>query len=350
MTNVKPHFELHFQPEMWVLYEESNGSWYRTQWKEIATCGAIKRIHYNSEKWKHYIIIDIDNENLYKYQEQGLPEPNFILKNKEKKGGHLFYVLDKSIYYKNTYYLEKWKVLQKAYTTVAGGDPLNKGYVGKFINSLHFEYIELNTYAYNIDYLYSKINHTPKNNQAYSPKKHNPYIIPTKKEKKPIKAFKHSTLVEVGERNNTLFDKTRKYAYIQVLKMDKNTFRQNVFDYALQLNNKFLEPQQKSEVKATARSIIKYCLKNKIKIEEYSKEKHINRGIMDLPQEQVLRKKQQLAAEYTAKQKNNKTLFKLQKAILNMQEQGLKINVSSLAKFTKISRPTINKYKPNLNL
>lgn len=349
MTNVKPHFELHFQPHTWVLYEEKNGSWYRTQYKNIATAGNIKRIHYNTEKWKNYIIIDIDNENLYKCRENGLPEPNFILKNKSKIGGHLFYVLDKGIYYKNEYYLEKWKTLQKEYTKLAGGDPQNKGYVGKFVNSKHFEYIELNEYAYDINYLSSKIINFSSNNQAYSPKKHNPYIIPTKKEKKPIRAFKTSHLVQTGERNNTLFDKTRKYAYIQILKMDKNTFKQNVFDYALQLNNKFLEPQQKSEVKATVRSIIKYCLKNKTKIEEYSKEKHINRGIMDLPQEQVLREKQRLAATYTAKQKAKKTIFKLRLAIIEMKAREINISINSLVKYSKISKNTVRKYRDKLS-
>ncbi len=348
MTNAKTHFELHFQPNSWVLYEELNGSWHRTQYKNIATCGNIKRIHYNSEKWKNYIIVDIDNKNLFEYRKKGLPEPNFILKNKNKVGGHLFYVLDKGIYFKNKYYLEKWQTLQVEYTKIAGGDPLNKGYVGKFVNSKFFEYIELNPFAYNVNYLASKIINFSVNNQAYKPKKHNPYIIATKTNKKPINSFKSPTLVKVGERNNTLFNKTRKYAYIQVLKVNKNTFKQNVFNYALQLNQRFLEPQQESEVKATARSIIKYCLKNKAKIEQYNTEKHIKRGIMDLPPEQALKKKQQLGAEYTAQQKANKTIFKLRLAIIEMKARELKINISSLSKYSKISRPTIRKYKENL--
>ena len=221
MTKSKQRYELHFNPESWVLYEEHNGKYYRLPWQQLYHETAVKRIHYNSSKWKHYLIIDIDNADLYKYREQNLPEPNFILKNKDKVGGHLFYVLDKGVYFKNEYYLNKWKVLQKAFTTVAGGDPLNKGYVGKFINSLHFEFIELNPYSYDIDYLYSKINHTPTNNQAYSPKSFITYKYTNPNNTKPLKSFKSLDLIQVGERNNSLFDKTRKFAYIQVIKLSK---------------------------------------------------------------------------------------------------------------------------------
>ena len=349
MTNVKPHFELHFTPQMRVLYEEKNGTWYRAFYKDIISAGDIKRIHYNTEKWKNYLIIDIDNENLYKYRENGLPEPNFILKNKEKKGGHLFYVLDRGVFFKNEYYLNKWQILQKEFTRLAGGDPLNKGYVGKFVNSVHFEYIELNFYSYDIDYLSSKIINFSSNNQAYKPKKPNPYIITTKKEKKPLNSFKSSNLVEVGERNNTLFEKVRKYAYIQILNTNENTFKENIFNYALQLNKNFLTALSESEVRATARSIIKYCLKNKKRIEEYSKEKHIQRGIMNLPEKQALKEKQRLAAEYTNKQRENKTLLNLQTSLIEMKQQGLKINITTLSKFSKISRPTVIKYKENLD-
>lgn len=349
MTNVKPHFELHFKQKQFVLYEETNQKYYRKQWQEIAGCGDIKRIHYNTEKWKNYLIIDIDNPDLYKYKENNLPEPNFILKNKHKEGGHLFYVLDKGVYFKNEYYLNKWKILQKEFTTVAGGDPLNKGYVGKFINSIHFEYIEINPYAYDIDFLYSKINIETSNNQAYSPKKFNPYIIPTKKEKKPYKANMSLNLIQIGERNNTLFEKVRKYAYIQVLQLNKQDFKRVVFEYSEKLNNSLLTPLNKAEIKATARSINKYCLKNIDKIKAYKTEKHVKRGIMELTSKEIsLKEKQRLAAEYTAKQKNNKTILKLSISLNEMKQQGLKINISTLSKYAKISRPTIIKYKENL--
>lgn len=350
MTNLKPHFELHFQAHHFILYQETNGSWYRAKYQEIATAKDIKRIHYNTAKWKNYIIIDIDNENLYKYRDNNLPEPNFIMKNKDKEGGHLFYVLDRGVYFKNEYYLNKWDTLQKAFTDISGGDPLNKGFVGKFINSRHFDYIELNPYAYDIDYLYSKINHTPKNNQAYNPKSFTAYKYTTKSKIKPLKSFKSLDLIAVGERNNTLFNKTRRYAYLQVLKLNQDDFKKAVLNYITKLNNSLLVELTTAEITATAKSIIKYCLNNKQSIEDYTKSDNFkNRGIMELPQEQELKEKQRLGAEYTAEQKVKKTIFKLKLSLIEMKARELKINISSLSKYSKISRPTIIKYRDKLS-
>jgi hypothetical protein len=343
LTNVKKHFTLHFEPEHYVLYEEKNGKYYRAKWLEVAKYKDIKRIHYNTQKWKNYLIIDIDNDNLYKYREQGLPEPNFILKNKNKKGGHLFYVLDRGVYFKNTYYLNKWQILQKEFTRISGGDPLNKGYVGKFINSKHFEYIELNPFAYDIDFLASKINYTETNNFFF-----NGFIPETQKQSnKPQKIEFHEVITE-GQRTMFLFEKTRKYAYIQVIRQKEQVFKNLVSEYINKLNNTFLKPQNKAEVKSITRSIIKYCLKNKNNIKNFSDE--INRGVMNLKETNLtLKEKQKLASEYAAKQKNNKTLFKLQTTILDMKEKKLKINISSLAKQAGFSRNTVIKYKEKLD-
>ena len=342
----KLHFNLHFEPQFFVLYEENNGKYYRRKWEEVSQYKNIKRIHYNSENWKNYLIIDIDNDEIYKYKDAGLPNPNFILKNKDKPGAHLFYVLDKGIYFKNTYYLNKWQILQKEFTRLAGGDALNKGYVGKFINSKHFEYIELEIYSYNIDYLASKINFTSFNNQAYLPLKTQQdkvISISKKSENSP-----NVNIIGVGERNNAIFNKTRKYAYIQVLKYSEKLFANLVQEYAYKINNDLFIPLQDAEVKATVKSIVKYCQKHKEKIATYSKENHKQRGIMKLSKEQTLKEKQKLAAKYTHKQKKEKTLLKLQLCILSMKEKELKINISTLEKYSKITRKTIREHRENL--
>ena len=182
MLNFKRHFEMHFQAESIVLYEEANGRYYRKKWQDIYNVGAIKRIHYNTTYVKNYLIIDIDNDNIFKYKENNLPEPNFILKNKFKQGGHLFYVLEKPIFSNNQKELDKWRILQKEYTRIAGGDPLNKGYVGKFFNNTEdFDYIKGYDYYHNVDFLLNKIQFKTANNQAYNRKIN--YYEPKKQEK-----------------------------------------------------------------------------------------------------------------------------------------------------------------------
>lgn len=351
--SAKQHFELHFTPDSWVLYEELKGGYYRTQWKNLVKWGGgVKRLHYNTSKWKNYIIIDIDNENIYKYREQKLPEPNFILHNKDKAGGHLFYVLDKGIYQESNFYLEQWKQVHKNFTIVSGGDVKAKGYVGKYINSNHFKYEEIEPKPYSISYLYSFINNKVVNNQAYRREKQNRYIDTTKNNKKPYRANigqKNLDLILIGERNDTLFNKARKYAYIQVLKLSKHNFERALKSYINNLNNELLAPQEQSEIDATAKSIIKYCLENKERIENYSRENAKDRGVMGLQEKEIeLKEKQRLGAEYTAEQKQSKTIFKLKLSIIEMKARDLKINNTSLSKWSKISLATVKRYKEDL--
>jgi len=348
MQQAKPHFQLHFQPSSWILYEEANGQYYRKQWKEISHIGAIKRIHYNTSNWKNYLIIDIDSDDLYQWKENNLPAPNFILKNKEKVGGHLFYVLDRGIFHKNTYYLNKWNILQKEYTRVAGGDPLNKGYVGKFINSNHFEYIEIESSAYDIDFLFSKVNVNPTNNHSYTPQQGSfLYEKPTSKVKNNPRPNIDTSIIVEGERNDHIFNKTRKYAYTCVNFLTKEDFSNSIQNYVERLNQNLLKPLKMGEIRATTKSIIKYCLRNKEKIKNYNLDAK-NRGVMNLDSTITKREKQKLGAAYSAKIKANKTILKLQLAILEMKEIEQKITISSLSKFTKISRPTITKYRDEL--
>ena len=55
------HFQLHFEPQHRVLYQEPTGAWLTASWQDIATSPSIKRIQYNTEQLQNYIIIDIDN-------------------------------------------------------------------------------------------------------------------------------------------------------------------------------------------------------------------------------------------------------------------------------------------------
>ncbi len=69
----------------------------------------------------------------------------------------------------------------------------------------------------------------------------------------------------------------------------------------------------------------------------------------DNPQEQEIKAKQKLGAEYTAEQRAKKTIFKLRLSIIEMKAREIKINISSLSKYSKISRPTITKYREKLS-
>jgi hypothetical protein len=325
------HFELHFQPSYYVHYQEYNGSWYKSPWEIISQCKSIKRIQYNTQKYKKYIIIDIDNET---ENITDLPKPNFVVKNKFKNGKHLFYVLDRTI--TNEYYSKLWKEVQTKYSILWGGDICNTGYIGKNLyNDIDFEYIELETKEYNINYLHSFIKNFTETKTTVL-KNQNTLTFSTKETKIETNLF---GLVKTTTRNNDLFNELRFFAYSQIQKsVNDRDFIFIVETEAHKINEKFYNPLKLNEVDSTSKSVIKYCFKNRGKIKS-------KRGIMKLENDKTLKEKQKLGALYTAKQKNNKTEMKIKISIMEMKHQNKKINISTIEEYSKISRKTIRKYK-----
>jgi len=123
------HFELHFQAEYIIHYQDSSEKWKKTTFEELSIKRDIKRIQYNTRKYQNYIILDIDNDDIYAYKKANLPNPNFIVKNRYKQGAHLFYVLDRTV--ASEYYKEKWSHIQKSFSVLAKADEKNRGFIAK---------------------------------------------------------------------------------------------------------------------------------------------------------------------------------------------------------------------------
>ena len=158
--NHNEHFKLHFKPESWILYEcKITKKWGRTTFLDLHRFkNNVSRIQYNTTKYINYIIIDIDSDELELYKNKELPTPNFMLKNRYKRGGHLFYVLDRTI--SHEYYKSLWNDTFKYFSNQLGGDEHYTGYIAKnYLNEADFEYIELEHKAYNINDLYKYVKH-----------------------------------------------------------------------------------------------------------------------------------------------------------------------------------------------
>jgi hypothetical protein len=321
------HFQLHFEPKHRVLYQEPTGAWLTTLWQDIATSPSIKRIQYNTEQLQNYIIVDIDNSDIYKYREANLPEPNFIVKNKNKAGAHLFWVLDRTI--ATPYYKRVWKEVFKSFTLQAGGDELAKGFIAKNLNNnIDFDIEFIEHTAYNINSLkhYQVQNHTQR--EITTPRA-------SKKRKQP-------QLIKTKGRNTEIFNKVRLVAYQEIKRsVNDNDFNTIILHYAHKLNKESYDyPLEDNELEGIVKSIVKYCLENKSMIKKYK-----NRGVLNLDNLLTLKEKQKLGANYSSKVKATKNEMKIKVAVIEMKKQELKINVSSVSKYTKLSRPTITKYK-----
>lgn len=322
------HFELHFEPQHRVLYQEPTGAWLTALWQDIATASSIKRIQYNTEQLQNYIIVDIDNSDIYKYREANLPEPNFIVKNKYKAGAHLFWVLDRTV--ATPYYKRVWKEIFKNFTILSGGDEVAKGFIAKNLNNnidFNIEFIE--PIAYNIHSL-----------KTYCMQKHTQKNISTPR---ASKKQEQTQLIKTKGRNTEIFNKVRLVAYQEVKRsVNDNDFKTIILNYAHKLNKESYDyPLEDNELEGIVKSIVKYCLENKSMIKNYKK----NRGVMNLDNSLALKEKQRLSANYASKLKATRNELKIQVSIIEMKTKGLRINVSSVAKYTKLSRPTITKYK-----
>jgi hypothetical protein len=257
-----------------------------------------------------------------------------MLKNRNKKGGHLFYVLDRTI--SHEYFKTLWHDTFKYFTNQLSGDENYTGYIAKnYLNEADFEYIELEHKAYNIYDLYKHVKH----NKIYTT-----LFKEEQKVNKKAKLKVNNNYADLG-RNCALFENARLYAYSLVKEdLEEKTFKMNLLINLKELNNNYINKLNDSEVRKIWRSISKYCLKNKEKIKTSFKGKKL-----DLGEDMSIREKEQAGAAYTANIKREKTKLEIKKAIIEMKEQGIKININSVAKYTKKQTKTIRNYKDLLN-
>ena len=325
----KEHFQLHFQLEHYVHHQIFNGQWLRAKWQDIVTNPkGITRIQYNTSNFKRYVIVDIDNENLFGFEKLDIPKPNFIVKNKDKVGGHLFWVLDRVC--TSEYYIKLWRDIQKYFSAVLDGDPHNVGSIGKNpYNSLDFEYIEVYPYYHTIKDLHSFVIPAEKKEQDE---------LPFFKDYKSVN--KHEKIVSTG-RNVDLFNTSRVFAY-QLIKEDIDTinFKFKLLNKIKEENNNFSCPMKSKEVIDIYKSITKYCLKNWSAIKHNKKEKKVK-----IEENMSIKEKLQLGQKYTSKVRVNKTQLEIEKAIIDLKEKGIKVNITNLANHTKIHRNTIRNFK-----
>lgn len=327
MSSTKQHFQLHFQPEHFVLYQEINLSWRRSPWKDIYK-SKTKRIQYNSNEYKNYIIIDIDHDNFEIYKEKNLPKPNLIVKNKNKVGCHYFYFLDKTIN-SNSFYTKLWKETFNYFSKIFEGDANFVGYIGKSMgNKIDFTNIELEEYPYNIKYLSSFIEYN------------NLYLYEKRSNETKSLLDTHEGYLEVKGRNVYLFNELRVFSYQEIKKStNEKDFYTIIENKGIEINDNLITPLDIKEMYGVVNSIFRYCIKNKSKIIN-----HKNKKIMNLDQSMSIKEKQALGAKYTNTIQKNKTELKIKVSIMEMKKQGLKITMYSISKFTKLSPHTIKKY------
>jgi len=325
-------------------YSQEKIQHYYTSFEELKSLSHIKRIQYSTAKIKQFLIVDIDDvKHSHTYKNNPLiPTPNIVIENRGTKfGKHLIWILDKPVW-GNTKLADVWKNISRSLAFYCGGDKKFTFHIGKNPYNEEDFIVTLNDVdKYPINRFIPLIN-TKEFKEYWESKEGRKLLLPVNKVRKHTTKATPSLEQDEGFRNSDLFEATRKYAYTEIRYATNDTnFKESVLLYANNFNSAYKKPLEAREVKDTANSIVRYCLRHKNALRAYRQ----NKGVLKLDKTLLLKEKQKLGAEYTAKAKANKMEIRLKTAILEMKHKGLKINASSLSKYASVSRPTISKYK-----
>nr|WP_306309121.1 MULTISPECIES: primase C-terminal domain-containing protein [unclassified Vibrio] len=143
-------------------------------------------------------------------------------------------------------------------------------------------------------------------------------------------------------RNCELFDNLRHWAYRNIHKHSVQSFPEAVSAKAEQLNV-FAPPLPFGEVKSIAKSVTKYCERNRSYFEDRYGRK------IGLNPELDLQTKQSLAAMHTANAKAEATRAKIQSAVDSLLADGKKATQKAAQETSGVGIATVKRYWKQIN-
>lgn len=220
-------------------------------------------IQLNPPAKQHYLIFDIDKKAAaIEWEYSKIAPPNYVVINPNTTHGHAVYKLETPVVTTQNGKLEPLRyaaAIELAYTTELGAD---LGYSGL---------ISRNPYQNPVRHIHS---------DQYSLFELEDYLPhPLSHYKRPL-----APINGLG-RNVTLFDDVRAWAYTAI-RLYRTGSRPRLYDvwlkevteYTERKNSQFMNPLAYSEVKATARSIAKFCWKHDPQAEQQFLMRQAERG------------------------------------------------------------------------
>lgn len=197
----------------------------------------------NPPTQQHYLIFDVDRQGAAFAWEDCTAPPNYAAVNPENGHAHLVYKLAEPVTtseYASQKALRYLAAVERAYRIALGADAGYSGLITR--NPYKSRTLCLHTRKYDLfeltDWLKNDLGHY---------------------------AERETVVAGLG-RNVTLFDRVRVWAYtnIRLYRVKERsklfeTWHKEVLDYSLSINAQFPTPLAFNEVKATAKSIAKYC-------------------------------------------------------------------------------------------
>ena len=278
-----------------------------------------------------WLIFDLDHTNSLAWDDEGLPPPNLVVRNRNNGHSHLFYAIppvcttenarDKPIQY--------MKAVYAAFALRLKADPdYNSGPVAKTPGHPWWSTSELHNHVYELGELadYVELQVSPwKTGPELEDLPHSRHCVLFEQ----LRYFAYSIVNQERERG-TLASFSRR---LEAFAHNHNKFARNGFSEDLML----------SSVRATVRSVARWTWTR------YQGSTRCCRGAMALDKSLPLAERQSLAAKRTHELRHRSTESKIRAACRGLQERGEKLTQVAIAILAGVSRQTVANYGHVLN-
>lgn len=278
-----------------------------------------------------WLIFDLDHTNSLAWDDEGLPPPNLIVRNRNNGHSHLFYAIppvcttenarDKPIQYMRAVYA--------AFALRLKADPdYNSGPVAKTPGHPWWSTSELHNNVYELGELadYVELQVSPwKTGPQLEDLPHSRHCVLFEQ----LRYFAYSIVNQERERG-TLASFSRR---LEAFAHNHNKFARNGFSEDLML----------SSVRATVRSVARWTWTR------YQGSTRCCRGAMALDKSLPLAERQSLAAKRTHELRHKSTESKIRAACRGLQDRGEKLTQVAIAILAGVSRQTVANYGHVLN-
>ena len=233
--------------------------------RPLKTAKNRRYLQINPPTQQHYLIFDVDRQGAaFAWEDCNVAPPNYAAINPENGHAHLVYKLAEPVATSEHGRLEPLRYLaavERGYRIELGADAGYSGLITR--NPYKTRTLCIHKHEYDLFELSDWL-------------------------KRDLGEYAEQETVTAGlGRNVALFDASRVWAYraVRFYRVTARsrlfeTWRKEVEDYALGINAQFMSSLPYSEVKATAKSIAKYCWKHDAEVQGKFSQKQAKRGAL----------------------------------------------------------------------
>nr|WP_313479255.1 replication initiation protein [Stutzerimonas kunmingensis] len=275
-----------------------------------------------------WLIFDLDHPNALAWDDEGLPPPNLIVRNRINGHSHLFYAVHPICTSERARSapIQYMKAIYVAYAERLGADlEYASGPVAKTPGHPWWNTEDLHGHVYHLAELANEVELAGEQRWRKGPR---------------VGQVGHS-------RHCLLFENLRYHAY-RIVQDERDrggfeSFTRRLELYAKNQNNfvsqGFAENLQHSSLKATVKSVARWTW------DRYQGGSACRRGVMRLSPELPLSERQRLAAQRTHGQRAVQTEDKVRRACQALRASRLPLTYTAIAAAARLTRQTVAKYK-----